>query len=111
MQETISTTETPKRKPRRSYTKEFKASIVAECRQGEKSIAQVAMEQQINANLIHKWSRQLDDSDHQPMVPVTMTAAVNTDRDRIDVVIGDVTVRFVGCIDAHNARVVLDALR
>ena len=111
MQENISTAETPKRRSRRSYTKEFKASIVAECRQGEKSIAQVAMEHQINANLIHKWSRQLDDSHHQPMVPVTMTAAVNTDCDRIDVLIGDITVRFVGRIDAHNARVVLDAIR
>jgi len=111
MQENISTAEAPKRRPRRSYTKEFKASIVAECRQGEKSIAQVAMEHQINANLIHKWSRQLNDSNHQAMVPVTMTAAAHTDCERIDVLIGDVTVRFVGAIDANNARVVLDAIQ
>ena len=109
MQETVSTPETPKRRARRSYTKEFKAGIVAQCRHGEKSIAQVAMEQQINANLIHKWSRQFGDSDHQPMVPVAMKVA--PDCHRVDVLIGEVTVRFVGSIDAHNARIVLDALR
>ena len=43
MQETISEVDTPKRRSRRSYTKEFKARIVAQCGQGDKSIAQVAM--------------------------------------------------------------------
>ena len=109
MQENKSTTETPKRKRRRSYTKEFKAKIVAECRRGDKPIAQVAMEQQINANLIHRWSRQLGDSEPQLMVPVTMT--VPTGHHQVEVLIGEATVRFIGCIDTHNARVVLDALR
>ena len=54
MQETICELDTPKRRSRLSYTKEFKARIVAQCRQGDKSIAQVAMEHQINANLIRK---------------------------------------------------------
>ena len=39
MQETFSTVDTPKRRSRRSYTKEFKARIVAQCGQGDKSIA------------------------------------------------------------------------
>ena len=110
-QETVSTTDTPNRRSRRSYTKEFKARIVAECRRAEKSIAQVAMEHQINVNLIHKWSRQLSQDNHQAMVAVKMTAAANTDCHRIEVLIGEVSVRFVGPIDAHSARVVLDALR
>ena len=41
MQETVSLSETPKRRARRSYTKEFKARLVAECTTGDKSIAQV----------------------------------------------------------------------
>ena len=113
MQETISTVDTPKRRSRRSYTKEFKARIVAQCRQGDKSIAQVAMEHQINANLIHKWSQQYGPCDYQPMVAVSLTAPeiVTPQNNRIDVMIGEVTVRFVGSVDPQSARVVLDALR
>ena len=41
MQETVSPSETPKRRTRRSYTKEFKARLVAECTIGDKSVSQV----------------------------------------------------------------------
>ena len=113
MQETISEVDTPKRRSRRSYTKEFKARIVAQCGQGDKSIAQVAMEHQINANLIHKWSQQYGACDYQPMVAVSLAAPeiVTPQNNRIDVMIGEVTVRFIGPVDPQNARVVLDALR
>ena len=65
MRETLSLSETPNGRARRSYTKKFKTRLVAECATGDKSIAQVAMEHQINANLIHKWSRQLKQSGGQ----------------------------------------------
>ena len=45
------------RRTRRTYTREFKTQIVALCERGDHSIAQVALEHQINANLIHKWCR------------------------------------------------------
>ena len=113
MQETISPTITPNRRVRRTYTKEFKAQVVAECDQDDRSIAQVAMEHQINANLIHKWSWQLKATDLQQMVPVAVNGAATskTDNNRIEVLVGNVTVRFFGSVDQHNARVVLDALR
>jgi len=113
MQETVSPSETPKRRMRRSYTKEFKARLVAECTIGDKSIAQVAMEHQINANLIHKWSRQLKHSSGQAMVPVAMREGTitATDHSRIEVVFGEVTVKFIGSIDHSSARVVLELLR
>ena len=84
-----------------------------QCGQGDKSIAQVAMEHQINANLIHKWSQQYGACDYQPMVAVSLTAPeiVTPQNNRIDVMIGEVTVRFVGSVDPQSARVVLDALR
>ena len=71
------------------------------------------MEHQINANLIHKWSRQLKATDLQQMVPVAVNSAAtsNTDNNRIEVLVGNVTVRFFGSVDQHNARAVLDALR
>jgi len=45
---------------RRSYPKGFKAQIVARCRHPEASIAAVALEHGINANLVHKWIRAAD---------------------------------------------------
>ena len=72
MQETISHNEaagkTPGRK-RRVYTREFKEQIVALCERGDRSIAQVALEHQINANLIHKWCRQTKGVKRQPISP------------------------------------------
>ena len=47
------------------------------------------------------------------MVAVSLTAPeiVTPQNNRIDVMIDEVTVRFVGSVDPQSARVVLDALR
>ncbi|MEE4890854.1 transposase [Pseudomonas alliivorans] len=42
---------------RRSYSKTFKAQIIAECAQPDTSIANVALTHNLNANLVHKWIR------------------------------------------------------
>ncbi|MCI1010983.1 transposase [Pseudomonas oryzihabitans] len=42
---------------RRSYSKSFKAQIIAECAQADTSIANVALTHNLNANLVHKWIR------------------------------------------------------
>ncbi|AVX25253.1 hypothetical protein ALO42_01356 [Pseudomonas syringae pv. atrofaciens] len=42
---------------RRSYSKIFKAQIIAECAQPDTSIANVALTHNLNANLVHKWIR------------------------------------------------------
>ena len=114
MQDTVIIADTAKRRSRRSYTKAFKAQVVAQCDRGDKSIAQIAMEHQINANLIHKWSRQLKALPHQPMVPVT----VETPRlaspgagGYIEVLMGAATIRFYGPVDPASAHVLLAALR
>jgi hypothetical protein len=44
--------------PRRQYDAEFKSAMVAACQQPGASVAQIAMQQGINANLVHKWIRQ-----------------------------------------------------
>lgn len=54
MQKKISLSQTTIRKTRCSYTKEFKVSVVSECQADGNSIAQVALEHQIYANLIYK---------------------------------------------------------
>ncbi len=51
----LSTPEAPNK--RRRYTAEFKAKIVAACQQPEASIARIAQDHGLNANLVHKWIR------------------------------------------------------
>lgn len=40
---------------RRSYSKSFKAQVIAECAQADTSIANVALNHNLNADLVHKW--------------------------------------------------------
>jgi len=40
---------------RRRYTEEFKADVVAQCQQEGISIARVALEHRLNANLLRRW--------------------------------------------------------
>lgn len=42
---------------RRSYSKSFKAQVIAECAQPDTSIANVALTHNLNTNLVHKWIR------------------------------------------------------
>lgn len=44
-------------KKRRTYSKEFKLSIVNACKNSNTSIASVALQHSINANLVHRWIR------------------------------------------------------
>ena len=96
---------------RRTYSKAFKAEIVAQCQQGDKSIAQVAREQQINAILIHKWCRP---PNPQPMLPVTVSPTASGRDDSIashvEVLLGDRTLRFYGAIDKDSVRAIVEAL-
>jgi transposase-like protein len=53
------------KKPRRTFTTEFKQHLIQQCQQPYASVAKVAMQHQINANLLHKWIRQ-----SESMLPV-----------------------------------------
>lgn len=43
------------RRPRRSYTAQFKAEMVAQCLQGDVSIASLAVDHGMNPNVLHRW--------------------------------------------------------
>ncbi|MFK7181409.1 transposase, partial [Acinetobacter baumannii] len=47
----------PVAKKRRKYSKEFKLSIVNACKNPNTSIASVALQHSINANLVSRWIR------------------------------------------------------
>ena len=63
------------KKPRRTFTDEFKHQLIQQCQQPDTSVAKVAMQHQINANLLHKWIRQ-----SRSMVPsLTISSIPQTD--------------------------------
>lgn len=50
-------TELAVKRVRRSYSKQFKSEVVAECKAGDRSVSSVALKYGMNANIVHKWLR------------------------------------------------------
>ncbi|WP_168399496.1 IS66-like element accessory protein TnpA [Acinetobacter indicus] len=69
------------KKPRRTFTAEFKHQLIQQCQQPDTSVAKVAMQHQINANLLHKWIRQ-----SRSMVP-SLTTPSNPQTDFLPVIL------------------------
>jgi len=74
----VDTNEDAKPRARRRHDGELKRQVLAECAVPSASVAKVAMAHGLNANLVHKWRREL----HSPMraaatfVPVAVAAPV-----------------------------------
>lgn len=66
----MSKTELAPLRQRRSYPKDMKARIVAQCRQPGVSVAGVALSHGINANLVRKWIRQAERPPVSAFVPI-----------------------------------------
>jgi transposase len=49
-----------KPRPRRSFTPEFKAEIVAACRRGDRSVGQVARDFDLTETAVREWVKQAD---------------------------------------------------
>ena len=64
------------RPKRRFYSPELKTQVMQECRQSGASVAGVALSHGINANIVHRWLRELTPSalvvPSQAFVPVTL---------------------------------------
>ena len=58
-----------KRVVRRRHDDELKSKVLSECAAPGASVAQVALAHGLNANLVHKWRRQLDDAKPSVSVP------------------------------------------
>lgn len=71
--------DTPSPKRRRRYSAEFKEAVVAATYESDSSVAGVAQQYQLNANLVHKWRRQRVDANPPDFVrlpaPVSTVAA------------------------------------
>lgn len=74
MEESIRSEPTQTRRTRRTFSKQFKAELVARVDVGEQSLAQIALEHNINANLLHKWVASVRESEqHMAIVPVAVS--------------------------------------
>jgi transposase len=49
-----------KKRPRRSFTPEFKADIVGRCRAGDRSISQVAKDFDLTETAVRQWVKQAE---------------------------------------------------
>ncbi len=94
---------------RRRHSLEFKRQVVAAANQPGASLAAVALEHQINSNLLHTWRRQLAQRDASTpalstLLPVTVVpqkmAAVQT-----AIVDSELTPRAEGAIEIKFPRV------
>ncbi|MBV8047885.1 MAG: transposase [Paludibacterium sp.] len=61
-------------RPRRRYTPQFKAQIVAACRQPGVSVTAIALENRINPNLLRRWVREYADLPAEPSAPTVLPA-------------------------------------
>ena len=73
------TTQAPKR---RFYSPELKLQVVGSCAQPGASIAGVARQHGINANIVHRWLREHNQGilirRQQTFVPVTLNSAIES---------------------------------
>ena len=63
---------------RRRFTPDFKYKIVAACKEPGASVARIAREHDLNANLVHKWIRQANANTLTAIAPAFVALPVNS---------------------------------
>lgn len=103
------------RRTRRTFSKAFKAEVVAIALSGQKSVAKVAMEHRINANQLRKWMTQVKgDGGGQALVPVRVAARPEPSlpgRVALEVALPYATLRFHRPLDTGTVAALLKSLR
>jgi transposase len=67
------------RRRRRKHSAEFKAEAVAACRRPGVSIAAVAMQRSINANLLRRWVVEAERAEPDPVAPAKTAITLPTE--------------------------------
>jgi transposase len=111
---------------RRTYTEEFKRSVVGQCNEPGVSLAAVAMAHRLNANLVRRWVRHQSMPDVQvkevaKLLPVTIEGKdttpgidpgkrTNSSAALIEIEVYGARIRLRGGVDVASLRGVLAAL-
>jgi transposase len=111
---------------RRTYTEEFKRTVVGQCNEPGVSLAAVAMAHRLNANLVRRWVGHWGMPDVKvkevaKLLPVTIegkdaTPGIDTEKratsnaGTIEIEVYGARIRLRGGVDVAALRSVLDAL-
>ena len=111
---------------RRTYTDDFKRTVVGQCNEPGVSLAAVAMAHRINANLVRRWVRHRGMPDVKVkeasnLLPVTIEAEgtapgvdigkrANPNAATIEIYVYGTRIRLRGGIDVASLRSVLEVL-
>lgn len=108
---------------RRRHSASFKRELVEQTLTPGASVAAIALEHQLNANLLHKWRRQFLMTGLTRQAPAADLLAVEVDSapqrqpavptvvdGQIEIACGRLRVRITGRVDAQTLRTVLGAL-
>ncbi|NML96324.1 IS66-like element accessory protein TnpA [Novosphingobium olei] len=96
------------------WPNEERARITAESFSPGVSVSQVARRNGVSLGLLHYWRRQVRASgavEELRFVPVAVAQPVACGSGRLELTIGDVTVRIDGDVAVHRLRAVLEAIR
>jgi transposase len=128
----MSSQDTHSKSTRRKYTTTFKRELVERCLRPGASVSGIALENEINANVLFRWRREHvrgttrakgHDAAQAVLVPVNVAAEVTpgvleaTPATKskpvgiIEIDIGGARVRLHGQVDESNVRCVLHTLR
>ncbi|WP_080531291.1 transposase [Alloalcanivorax xenomutans] len=66
----------PQPRRRRHFSREFKAHIVAACQEPSVSVSRIALDNQLNANLVRRWIREAEQAGQTITSPAFMPLAV-----------------------------------
>ncbi len=81
MQESTGSELAPVKRVRRTYSKQFKAHLIGLVKEGNQSIASIAQEHKINANLLHRWVNVAKASSAEPTtLPISVAQTRRLDR-------------------------------
>ena len=106
------------RRGRRWYTQAYRDEVVAQCRRPGVSVAAIALEHGLNANLVRKWIAKRDGVVRSmSLVPVSLrperAPTASTDSDDRAIVIRQANIELVlgKCASAQQIEAVIRALR
>lgn len=106
--------ERPKRK-RRVHSAEFKSEMIAQCLQGDQSLASIALVNGLNSTMLRKWVREHEQGAGPTFVPVKIDASspqqASLESGLIEVTMSGGRVRVQGQVDPQALHAVLMALR
>jgi len=114
MHDPIIVDQTPARPPRPTYTKEFMIDALAQCGRGDRSLAQVAMDLKINANLVRRWQKeQQNETSVAKLLPVQVAHSTASPQDTgyIEVCVSNITIKVVAAFDYNRIADLVRVLR